>query len=62
MLIRRDTKTLKQQLADSLGENGKEYWKKLKEFLASKCSKKDLDDIALRLFTDPLQSNHYPFI
>lgn len=52
---RRDTKALKQQLADCLGEDGKDYWRKLGEFLSLKCSKEALDLTAQSVFTTPQQ-------
>ena len=53
---RKDTILLKQQLADSLGESGLEYWKKLGDFLQLKTSKKELDELALTIFTLPQQA------
>jgi hypothetical protein len=55
MVLRKDIQSLKQQLADALGENGKDYWLKLKDFLAFKCSKQELESVALSLFTTPIQ-------
>ena len=53
--MRKNTLQLKQELADSLGENGREYWVKLGEFMAGKCSKASLDSIAFHHFQDPYQ-------
>ncbi len=57
VMMRKNTLQLKQELADSLGENGKDYWIKLGDFLVGKCSKKHLDSVSLKLFTDPYQGS-----
>ena len=53
--MRRSTLLLKQELADSLGEDGKDYWIKLGEFLRGQCSKAELDSVGLQVFTAPYQ-------
>lgn len=53
--MRKNTLELKQELADSLGEDGKDYWIKLGEFLKGQCSKAELDSISLQVFTTPFQ-------
>ncbi|KAJ3350344.1 hypothetical protein HDU91_006261, partial [Kappamyces sp. JEL0680] len=55
MAKRIDIVSLKQQLADALGENGKAYWEKLQDFLSFKCTKQELDLVALSFFTTPIQ-------
>jgi hypothetical protein len=56
--MRKDTKKLKQQLADSLGEGGKSYWKLLGEFLKGHCSKETLDNMAQKVFQTQQQGKH----
>ncbi|KAI8897805.1 transcriptional coactivator Hfi1/Transcriptional adapter 1 [Globomyces pollinis-pini] len=52
---RKDTLYLKQQLADSLGESGRDYWKQLGEFLACRTTKEELDEVSSTTFTTPHQ-------
>ncbi|KAJ3312856.1 hypothetical protein HDV04_002666 [Boothiomyces sp. JEL0838] len=53
---RKNTLQLKQELADLLGDSGKEYWQQLSDFLNNKCTKRALDETALAVFTTPQQA------
>ncbi|KAI8914211.1 transcriptional coactivator Hfi1/Transcriptional adapter 1 [Gorgonomyces haynaldii] len=54
---RKDTVGLKQQLADALGESGKDYWTKLGEFLQGKATKQELDQTAKLVILTPHQEH-----
>lgn len=56
VVVRIDTQALKQQLADTLGDSGKEYWKTLSLFMKGRCSKETLDQVSLAIFTTPHQT------
>ena len=55
MALKRISFTNPEQLADSLGEAGKDYWTVLKSFMAGNCSKDELDAKSAAVFTTPHQ-------
>jgi Ulp1 family protease len=54
--MRKEITSLKQQLADSLGDMAKDYWNALQDYLLQKITKQELDNVLMTLFTTPQQA------
>jgi hypothetical protein len=54
--MRKEIGSLKQQLADSLGDMAKDYWNALQDFLIQKTTKQEFDNTLMTLFTTPQQA------